>query len=363
MFVPSLSPAPSAPPSPLSGLRQDSSSASMFAGDTDLSTSIDSTLSHSPKNTMLHVATSCKVSGSKLELLYKTKENEQVSPTFTPKASAQSPQAGIYPISSLLHIHLQEEDPGYESESENEGCRASKPLPKRYGQTRKNQYVPCVRPRGVTAPVVPTTSEKSLALNNSIPRAHRPSTIDLASISPYIKPKVAKAAIGLGLGLPSDHPLQTPRASTAPALLSPQLSPPSAPYLHCRPFSPYAGDIQNLMLRATIALDSPSPTEMLPPRVSYFARPTCPSPLQASQLPSSPNGTVPTRLKSTFVNEMPSPMALYSSAYEVACPPTPCGSPEFYPGLDGDSPTDVLAETSMDYLQEGFTKGALAICD
>lgn len=336
MLVSSSSLSPTLP----SGSYQDSMPISLFAGDSLCSNSIDNTSARSPTNkaskstqamSYAITHTSRKASLPKLELSYKTNENEQASKP-TPKAPIHGAKTGTFPFSPLLRIQLQED--GYESESEDEGSSTPGSRPKRYSRTRRNISAPHARLRGVTAPIIPTASETPLLSNTgplsstTLPSS-RPLSIDLPSVPSYlIRPKVAKATIGLGFGFPSNHPFQTPRSSTAPALLSPQFSP-LPPHLHEHSFSPYAGDVQNFRLLATIMPDSPSPAEMLPPPSSYFPGPTCPSPLQTSQLPLVPMDVVSERLQPTFVAGISSPMEMCrSTAYDSVYPPTPFGSPE-----------------------------------
>jgi hypothetical protein len=333
-----------------------SSISSLFAGDSQSSNSTDITPPRSPaaeepKSSKLIsftvAGTPHRISLTKLKLPPKTNENEQAScldDDSTPKTPIHSAKTGIFQFSPLLHIQLQVDDAGYESEAEDEGSPRS-PLPKRYSPAWDNPSSLPARMRGVTAPIVPAAGEDPLSqscVKHVLPvilRQNRPSTIDLTVIPPYgLKPKLGKASIGLGLGLPSNHPLQTSRALTEPVLMSPPISYAfTTNLLPCRPFpppSPRSGEIQNInpRLRPTVIPGSPSPIEMLPSRFSYFQGQNCRGPLPSSRLTNSPprNVTPETlRLQPIFVSGIPSPMELYSSfVYDTAYPRTPFVSPE-----------------------------------
>ncbi|KAH7928101.1 hypothetical protein BV22DRAFT_230673 [Leucogyrophana mollusca] len=105
--------------------------------------------------------------------------------------------------------------------------------------------------------------------------AVRPNAIDLKAIPEYeFEPKVVKAAVGLGLGLPSDHHVKTPRSSTMPHFPSPSmLHLPEQNLLPSRPFPSPISESEvrrDLRLRPTILADSPSPIELLPPRMPCY---------------------------------------------------------------------------------------------
>jgi len=315
-----------------------SSSSSLFAGDSQYSNSTDITPPRSPTR-------------EEPKLLSKTNENEQVShldDEATPKTPNQSAKTGIFPFSPLLRIQLQEDDTGYESESEDEGSPRS-PRPNRYRRALGNPSSLPAGMRGVTAPVTASIGEDVLfpsCVTRALPtilRQNRPSMIDLAVIPPCgDKRRLGKAAIGLGLGLPSNCPIPTFRALTEPVQTSPSSRATVTNLLPCRPFpppSPRTGEIQNPRLGPTVILGSPSPIEMLPSRFSYFQSPNRPSPHQGSQLPRSPlSDAIPEkRFQENLVSGMPSPMELYSSwAFDTVYPRNPFVSPEACPSFTAD---------------------------
>jgi hypothetical protein len=79
-----------------------------------------------------------------------------------------------------------------------------------------------------------------------------------------------KVIEGLGLGLPSNHPLRTPRAVTVHTLpfaygAAGDASPPChLPYLEFKPSSSYRVSSRQLYLRPTVITNSPSPIDALP---------------------------------------------------------------------------------------------------
>jgi hypothetical protein len=332
-----------------------SSFSSLFAGDSQYSNSTDITPPRSPvieepKPTQLmsFVADSThrRVSPPKLNPLPKAKENEQVlclDDETTPKTPIQSPKTGIFPFSPPPYIQLQEDATGYESDSEGENGLRSRPHRNRRAQANPSS-VPA-RMRGVSTPIIgaagedPSYPNSDNHSNPTICRQNRPPMLDLTVIPPRgNKLALGKAAIGLGLGLPSNHLMQISRASTAPMLMSPPISRASnANLLPCRPFPPpgplHTGQMQNPRLQPTVILDSPSPMDMLPSRFSYFQSPNCPSPQRSFQIPRSPlrDAFPETRLgfQGTSVSGMPSPTELYSSlAFDTVYPRTPFASPE-----------------------------------
>ncbi|KIM84888.1 hypothetical protein PILCRDRAFT_817701 [Piloderma croceum F 1598] len=323
-----------------------SSFSSLFAGDSLSSDSTDITPPRSPvieepKPTQLisFVADSTHCL-QKLKPLLKTNENEQVSglrDETIPKAPIQSATTGFSP---LLDIQLQEDATGYESDSEPKNGFRSRP--QRNKRARANPSPVPAQMRGVSAPIINTAGEDPSypnCANRSNPTIcwqNRPPMLDLTVIPPCgNKLTLGKAAIGLGLGLPSNH-LQTSRASTAPVLMSPPISRVyNANLLPCRPFpSPlHTGQMQSPRLQPTVILDSPSPMELLPSRFSYFQSPDCLSPPRGFQTPRSPlrDAFPETRLgfQGTSVSGMPSPTELYSSlAFDTVYPRTPFVSPE-----------------------------------
>jgi hypothetical protein len=278
------------------------------------------------------------ISLPKLKLPPKTNENEQASCLLesSPKTPIQNAKTSIFPFSPLL---CTQEDAGYESGPEDEGSHRS-PLPKHYSQARRNITLP-IRTRVLTIPAIPTVDEYPSSSSGvdlaprAIHRQNRPSAIDLTVVHPY-GIKTGKAAIGLGLGLPTNHSTQTSRASTAPVPMSPPISHVATEkLLPCRPFprlSPRLSEIQNPRLQPTFVPGSPSPIDMLPSRCSYFQSPNCSSPLQGSYLPLlSPRDAIlgTPGLQPTIISNIPSPTELYSYfGYDAAYPRTPFASPE-----------------------------------
>ena len=329
----------------LSGSSLDPSSPFLFAGDSQSSNPADIT-PRSPTNdepqtnkpmTFAATSTPHRISLPKLKLPPKTNENEQASCLLesSPKTPIQNARTSILPFSPLL---CTQEDAGYESGPEDEGSHRS-PLPKHYSQARRNITLP-IRTQVLTAPVIPTVDEYPSTPSGIDPprvihRQNRPSEIDLAVVPPY-GIKTGKAAIGLGLGLPTNHSTQISRASTAPVLMSPPISHvPTEKLLPCRPFprlSPRMSEIQNPRLQPTFVPGSPSPIDMLPSRCSYFQSPNCSGPLQGSHLPLlSPRDAIlgTLGLQPTIISSMPSPTELYSYfGYDTAYPRTPFASPE-----------------------------------
>lgn len=340
-----LSPVLALPAGSCIGSSGSSSFSSLFAGDSRSSNSTDITPPRSPvveepKFTQLvsFVADSThhRVSLPKLKPSLKTNEVSRLDDETTSKAPVQSATTDIFLFSPLLDIQLQDAR-GYESDSEGEdGLR-----PQCNRRARANPSSAPARMRGVSAPITSTAGEDPSypnCANRSSPaicRRNRPPMLDLTVIPPCgNKLTLGKAAIGLGLGLPSNRLIQTSRVSTAPVLMSPPISHVyNANLLPCRPFPPPLHIIQNPRLQPTVILDSPSPIELLPSRFSYFQSPNCLSPPRSLQIPRSPlrDALPETRLgfQGTSVSATPSPTELCSSlAFDTMYPRTPFVSPE-----------------------------------
>ena len=319
-----------------------SSSSSLFAGDSQSSNSTDiphSPMDKEPKVTGMSLTAACTTRRVSLKL-YKINENEPAAylgNESSPKTPIQSAKSGIFHLSPRSRIQLQEEDVGYGSDSEDGGSSGS-PHPKRFSDFRMSQSALL---RNGTPPILPRVEESLGGGKPALPRIrpNRPSMINIGATCPQsIQLKVDTKLIGLGLGLPSNHPLQTLRGLTAPTLMSPTIvHKPVANLLPCRPFSPLSPrtrQMQDPRLRPTVVPGSPSPIDMLPSRISYFQKRNDPSPLQGSRFAfSSPRETIlePLRPKSTVFPCMPSSMELYSSfAFDTVYPCTPFTSPEVH---------------------------------
>lgn len=243
----------------------DSSSSSLFAGEPQSCESTDITPPDSP--TEEHI---CRIG---LEI-------EQAPIGHGNSASVTPTQCDILRASPLLKVQFSNEDSGYEAECEG-------PRMERYGPKRlmgRNFSAPRARvqlQRGTTAalPIGGDFPKAKTLTTDSSPcvlrrRTNPTSTVALANIpSPFIRAKFAKAATGVGLGLPS-YLLQTPRALTAPVLTWNARDKLASTPCPLPKFSPRNSEMRPV-LRPTVIPGSPSPMESLPPpsQLSYYENP------------------------------------------------------------------------------------------
>ncbi|KDQ57848.1 hypothetical protein JAAARDRAFT_47662 [Jaapia argillacea MUCL 33604] len=196
----------------------------------------------------------------------------------TPRQSTGFPSR-ILLVTSPNAILAPLRDSGYEAEAEEHQITMQRPNARAVSSTA----IKMIRPRRRDAlgsyhlpniSSIPLSAEQpgvavqtSPKLQSSTNR-NRPPTIDLTTIPPYVyKPKLRKAPIGLGLGLPSAQLPCPSRIVTASPLFT--LFSPSQNTIHplhllpAHPFSP-PSPRQNPRLRPTRMEDSPSPIQSLP---------------------------------------------------------------------------------------------------